>query len=841
MSERAGGIAVVISAQITDLVGNLNKASAAVKASTEQMSGFFGGLSSTVKNLSAPFAALAGVLAGGALFKSAVSGAVEWNTQAVKMARQLGITTEEASALNLALGDIGVETSTYSAAAQAMTRQLIAGGKGFKALGIDVKDSAGNLRPTTELISSAIDKLNGMKAGTDRNVAGVAVFGRAWGEVAPLLRLSSDRMEEARKKAADLHLLVGPEGAAQTKAYKEALNDVDDIFQSLKVQVGNAVLPLLTKFGAWLGSVGPELAETFAVSIKVVVQVFLALKVVIETLSSIVNGFILASIDAFTTLGQVVAAVFRGDFSEALEIVNRGADSIVERYKTAGQQIVEAWKGFATKSADLWNPPATKQSVASDPEGGTFDPDTLGETKDKSGEKVQAWKEQLEELKALESNWFSWSTARELDFWQAKLGETKKGTDAYRAVLSEVNRLRKDDAKETHENTVAALQLEIQEAEGHAEEQIAIQRDVIAEEIRIHGEGSKEVLAARRKLAQMEKALDDQRKDSALALAEARAGYETALVDIEADAVRRRADMGEISARQEIEILQRLEREKYEIRRRMIEAQLEDDRLTTAQREILLLELERLEREHGARMGAFRDEAREQQAQFALGVIESLRSTWTQGLDAMLAGTLRFGDAVKGIWSSLTAAIRQAIARMVVDWIAGELRKLVASQTFGALVVGLKKMFGIQEKAIAVDTAVTEVAAKGASAAAGAASSAAAIPVVGWAMAIPIALGVLAAVMALKSNIGSAAGGWDIGNENPLAQLHKREMVLPAHLADRIRNMTDDGGEGGSVQHVHNWNVQTPDARSFLRLLRDNDSEIAKVLRELARDHKFKS
>jgi len=79
-----------------------------------------------------------------------------------------------------------------------------------------------------------------------------------------------------------------------------------------------------------------------------------------------------------------------------------------------------------------------------------------------------------------------------------------------------------------------------------------------------------------------------------------------------------------------------------------------------------------------------------------------------------------------------------------------------------------------------------------AKAGAGAAASQAGMPVIGPALAAASG-----AVPALGGSIPSAARGWDIpAGVNPLAQLHEREMLLPAGSAEVIRDLSEQGGAG---------------------------------------------
>ena len=72
----------------------------------------------------------------------------------------------------------------------------------------------------------------------------------------------------------------------------------------------------------------------------------------------------------------------------------------------------------------------------------------------------------------------------------------------------------------------------------------------------------------------------------------------------------------------------------------------------------------------------------------------------------------------------------------------------------------------------------------------------------------PAAAGPAAAAEATVSGVGdaiSAAGGYDVPpGVSGLMRYHEREMMLPAPLAERIRNMTgqDGGGPGGGAMHI---------------------------------------
>jgi len=63
--------------------------------------------------------------------------------------------------------------------------------------------------------------------------------------------------------------------------------------------------------------------------------------------------------------------------------------------------------------------------------------------------------------------------------------------------------------------------------------------------------------------------------------------------------------------------------------------------------------------------------------------------------------------------------------------------------------------------------------------------------------------------------LGSAEGGQYLVPGPQLTMLHAQEMVLPAGLAGRMRDVIDGGGGGGAgAVHVH-MNVNAIDSSSF--------------------------
>src|SRR5579859_1403163 len=217
----------------------------------------------------------------------------------------------------------------------------------------------------------------------------------------------------------------------------------------------------------------------------------------------------------------------------------------------------------------------------------------------------------------------------------------------------------------------------------------------------------------------------------------------------------------------------------------------------------LNLQIEELERQHQRNMAVIdREGANERLAPFR-NMVTGMESTWSHGLVQMMNGQLRFSNAMKGMWNSLVQGFEQMAADMVMHWAAKELMQTVATATGATERVAIEEASKEQSIAISIAMGIKDVAISAYKAIAAAWSSISAIPYVGPFLAPAVALATGAAIFAIGSQIASAEGGYDIpAGVNPLTQLHAREMVLPAPVADTVRSAMGGGG-GATSQSYH--------------------------------------
>jgi len=822
---------VQIGANLSELTAGMTQAVAAVNGATS-------GISNSLGKLGGVVGSVMGVLAGGALFKDVVDETKKWTGEAVKLSRALGITTEEASVLNLALGDIYSDSDTYLAATNKLAMQVANEGDAFERMGIKTRNASGQLRPMGQIMQDSLEKLNGMKAGTDRTAAGIALFGRGWGEASKLMKLNNQVLEDARAKAEKLNLVVGADSVSAVKEYKAAMNDVEDVVTALKVRVGRELMPVLTDMADWAQEEGPKALEGLSVAINVVVTAFKTLKFIIEAVAIAIATNIMAMADLAVEAGQTIWKALKGDFSGAQATWRAATQAFKNQWGDAFEDIKTRYADLGVSLNQTWDPNLrTKRTGKAEGKGEGEQLAKKPGGKDESDKLLKTFKEQLEEKKALEENWFTWSTGRELSFWQEKLQGLEKGTKAYRAVLTEVNKLRKQDAQEDHEAHLEQLRAEMDADAANLSKKLALAQRMTAEERRLHKEGSKEVIAAlraedaiRREMHQRELALANQ-------VAQAKQAHALRLIAMEESSVQHRTALGILDAKGQLEQLQELNAQRMALTMETIDAELALESLAEERRLELLAQRQAAQDEAYANSLALHQQYQQQLASDMEQAFQPFVQAWEMGLENILNGTGSVTEMLGGMWKGLGKVLDRVLVDMITKFIAAETKKTLVAAWAQTKIVAAEA-WGVTKKiALYIWDGLKFIAIQAWKAAAGAYSALASIPYVGPVLAPIAAAAVLAAVIGMGGKLASAAGGYDIpAGVNPITQLHEQEMVLPAKYANLIRGMADgEGGAGGNGGGNH-FHVHAVDARGFERLLRDNQGPLVRVMSEAARN-----
>jgi hypothetical protein len=274
-------------------------------------------------------------------------------------------------------------------------------------------------------------------------------------------------------------------------------------------------------------------------------------------------------------------------------------------------------------------------------------------------------------------------------------------------------------------------------------------------------------------------------------------------------------EAGKISKQEEIESLKRLAEEAYQIDLQALQKEATIEGLTKVQKQKLYDQELILKAKHEQDMQRLTIQSAQAQAADYHKLFDAFNSGFKSMITGILQGTQTWQQAMQNMFVNILSSFAGFLEEKAAKWAENQIWELL----FGS--------------ATATAEAATGIGASAAQAGAAAYASTAAIPIIGPAMAPDAAAMAYGGAAAYMGAIPAAAKGFDIpAGVNPLTQLHEKEMVLPAELSERVRNMTGSGGGGGDT-HLH---VHAIDASSVKKFFMDNGDHVAAAVQKQIRN-----
>jgi hypothetical protein len=230
--------------QGVDFVFNAQNAAGAV----------FRSVQSSIDGVSASYGKMTALLAGGtaiAAFAASMKSIIDTADEVNKASQKFGIAVEDLTSLRFAakLADVEFGDLQTGLKKLAENSSLAAGGAkeqsaAFEAMGVAVKDAAGNVKQTDALLREIADKFAGYADGPTKAALAVELFGRSGVAMIPLL----NNLREAEKEAKALGAVFGKDLAKASEDFNDNLTRMNALFNASKISLANNLLPTLNKF-----------------------------------------------------------------------------------------------------------------------------------------------------------------------------------------------------------------------------------------------------------------------------------------------------------------------------------------------------------------------------------------------------------------------------------------------------------------------------------------------------------------------------------------------------------------------------------------------------------------
>ena len=168
-----------------------------------------------------------------------------------KQSQVLGLSRKAFQEWDYILGQNGASIDSMSVSMKTLNGLILdaaAGGKesksAFAQLGVGIHEIE-KLKPE-EQFEAVVRAFQRMPAGAEKSALAVKIFGRQGMELLPLLNQSETSIDELRKRAAELGLIMSDDAVDAAVVYGDSLDDLQRTFNAFKNAIGAKILPVLT-------------------------------------------------------------------------------------------------------------------------------------------------------------------------------------------------------------------------------------------------------------------------------------------------------------------------------------------------------------------------------------------------------------------------------------------------------------------------------------------------------------------------------------------------------------------------------------------------------------------
>lgn len=746
----------------------------AMQGMASTISGAMQGVTSSLSSVLLPITLLIGAW-------ETLGGAVKSSTEEADEVRGLmnsfGLASDKASELNVSLKLLGVSSESYTSMALKLDRQVRSNEQGLEKLGVTTRDSNGHLLDQQSLMASAVSTMMSYQAGTDRNAASMALFGRNSQEAYKLQYLNNEAMERGAEVARRFGEVLSGEALEGARAYQLKMNELNVVWDSFKEKLGDVLMPVLVQFAELMIQIATAILPAVQFALKYVTIALEVYTAYSQAFVSVVTtGFELVSIAA-RMFADVVSHALKFD-GQVTATWQKGLDNMKNLTLKGALDIKNIWSQLQSDLAKLGSPDTTPMMPAGgnklynhqDKKTPTKTPSRMPEFEDEFNQAklLYAQEHQLREM----------GKADELAFW---------------LTIKQTHKLSKEEMLQVDK---------------------VIANDILA----IY----KKTLKDQEALTKEE--IDSKQKDG---LTKIKIAEEVSKAEVESGKKTKIQNLGD-----QVDF----ENQRYAIEQtaqaaRIALAELDPDNPVEKQKQLdKVLEIYRA---HELALAKIQTDTVKTTVAANNAMLAPITQAISGTVQGMLQGTQTLEGGIKRILQSIIASYISSLATIGQHWLAEQMGEFNVTKTFTMLKEALFGTSAATTTATKATEATAVVGANAAEGASGAAASVASIPFTGWALAAGVFASTMAMILGAKSAI-SASGGFDVPfGVNPMTQLHSREMVLPASQADVIRNMANNGG--GNAPNIH-LNVTAMDGESVAKFFAKNKAQLSKALAQASRN-----
>ena len=262
-----------------------------------------------------------------------------------KASRRAGTSAEEWQKLNYAFGQSGIESTKLEQTMIRNQRSLNDAAEGSKTaseayekLGVSIKDADGNLRNSDEVYQDVLGNLADLEDKNLRNSIANDIFGKSYGDLAPILDSGSEGIKDLTDRAVELGLVLSQDTVDAGVVFGDTMSDMKQVGGAVFNMLAAEFIPILQKLLDWVMSHMPEIKEfigkafdAITVAVDIASKAFNAILPIFTTLYDWISPY-------FPTIQNIFETTFKG-IGETVESVTEIFWGIVDAVKAAIEWI----------------------------------------------------------------------------------------------------------------------------------------------------------------------------------------------------------------------------------------------------------------------------------------------------------------------------------------------------------------------------------------------------------------------------------------------------------------------------------------------------------------------
>lgn len=224
---------------------------------------------------------------------------------------------EAMSRMRYAFESWGVSDEALTVGLRTLTKAVGSNNDAFAQYGIQVRDVTGRALPLSQILANTSDVFARLPDGVDKSNLALTLFGKRGLELLDVLNEGSAGLSELGAEADRFGLTLDDAAVRAQQANAKMGRQMSAAWKGLQVQVGQYLLPIVTKLTIWLGEQLPgaiafvrsavqRLTPAFEVAVAVITTVFEVVRGLVDWLAD--HHEILIGISV--TIGSMLVAAF---------------------------------------------------------------------------------------------------------------------------------------------------------------------------------------------------------------------------------------------------------------------------------------------------------------------------------------------------------------------------------------------------------------------------------------------------------------------------------------------------------------------------------------------------